>query len=57
MRAGDCLVVVAQWQITGCTSQVSWVRVPAAAGLFMFFYVNDLHHTLVSGALSFMTYS
>ena len=25
MRTGVCLVVVAQWQSTGCTSQVSWV--------------------------------
>ena len=25
VRAGGCSVVVAQWQNTGCTSQVSWV--------------------------------
>ena len=31
-------VVLAQWQSTGCTSQVSWVRFPAAAGLFTFLY-------------------
>ena len=24
VRASGCLVVVAQWQSTGCTSQVSW---------------------------------
>ena len=34
--AGGCPVVVAQWQSTGCISQVSWVRFPAAAGLFTF---------------------
>ena len=33
MRAGGCQVVIAQcqWQSTGCTCQVSWVRFPAAA--------------------------
>ena len=38
MGAGGCPVVIAQWQSTGCTSQVSWVRFPAAAGLFTFLY-------------------
>ena len=38
--AGGCPVVVAQWQSTGCTSQVSWVRFPAAAGLFTFLYLR-----------------
>ena len=27
-------VVVAQWQSTGCTNQVAWVRFPATAVLF-----------------------
>ena len=36
--AGGCPVVIAQWQSTGCTSQVSWVRFPATAGLFTFLY-------------------
>ena len=35
---GGCLVAVAQWQNTGCTSQVSWVQFPVTAGLFTFFY-------------------
>ena len=38
VRGGGCLVVVAQWQSTGCTSQVSWVRFPVTAGLFTFPY-------------------
>ena len=29
---------VAQWQTTGCTSQLSWVRFPVTAGLFAFLY-------------------
>ena len=37
-RAGGCPVVVAQWQSTGCTNQVSWVPFPAAASLFTFLY-------------------
>ena len=36
--AGGCLVVVAQWQSTSCTSQVSWVQFPVTASLFTFFY-------------------
>ena len=35
VRAGGC---PAQWQSTGCTSQVSWVLFPATAGLFTFLY-------------------
>ena len=42
MRAGGHPVVVAQWQNTGCTSQVSWVRFPAAAGLFTFLITSKL---------------
>ena len=38
MGAGGCPVAVAQWQSTGCTSQVSWVRFPVTAGLFTFLY-------------------
>ena len=30
--------LVAQWQSTGCTSQASWVRFLATAGLFTFLY-------------------
>ena len=37
-EAGGCRVVVAQWQSTGCTSQVSWIQFPATAGLFAFLY-------------------
>ena len=33
-----CPVVVAQWQSTGCISQVSWVWFPVAADLFTFLY-------------------
>ena len=36
--AGGCLVVVARWQSTGYTSQVSLVRFAMAAGLFTFLY-------------------
>ena len=36
--AGDCPVVVAWWQSTGCTSQVSLVRFAVVAGLFTFLY-------------------
>ena len=50
--AGGCPVVVAQWQSTGCTSQVSWVRFPAAAGLFTFLYFR-----LITSKLLFMYYS
>ena len=35
---GGCLDVVAQWQSTGGSSQVSWVWLPVAAGLFTFLY-------------------
>ena len=41
MRAGGCPAVVAhdQWQSTGGPSpEVSWVRLPAAAGFFTFLY-------------------
>ena len=38
VRGGGCPVVVAQWQSTGCTSQVSWVWFLAAASLFTFLY-------------------
>ena len=34
LRAGGSLVVIAQWQSTGCTSQVSWVQFLATVGLF-----------------------
>ena len=34
MRVGGCLAVVAQWQSTDCTNQVSWVRFPVTAGLY-----------------------
>ena len=40
IEAGGCLVVIAQWQSTGCTSQVSWVQFLAAAGLFTFLYFH-----------------
>ena len=36
VMAGGCPVAVAQWQSTSGTSQVSWVRLPVAAGLFHF---------------------
>ena len=36
MGAGGCLVAVVQWQSTGGTSQVSWVQLLVAAGLFQF---------------------
>ena len=35
--AGCFLVVVAQWQSTGCTCQVSWVRFPALPATFFYF--------------------
>ena len=38
VRVGGCLDVVAQWQSTGGSSQVSWVWLPVAAGLFTFLY-------------------
>ena len=38
MGAGGCPVVVAEWQSTGCTSHVSWVRFPVTASLFTFLY-------------------
>ena len=38
VRVGGCPVVIAQWQSTGYTSQVSWVQFPAAASLFTFLY-------------------
>ena len=37
-RAGGCPAVVAQWQSTGGSSQVSWVQLPATAGFFTFLY-------------------
>ena len=40
MRAGGCPDVIAQWQNTGCTSQVSWVQFPATAGLLTFLYFH-----------------
>ena len=40
MRAGCCAVVVAQWQGTGGSSQVSWVWFLAAASLFTFLYFH-----------------
>ena len=44
--------VVAQWQSTGCTSQVSWVRFPAAAGLFTFLYFCLITSKLLFNGLS-----
>ena len=38
VTVGGCLVVVAQWQSTGCTSQVSRVQFPATAGFFTLLY-------------------
>ena len=52
MGAGGCPVVVAQWQSTGCTSQVSWVRFPAAAGLFTFLYFRLITSKLLFSLLS-----
>ena len=46
-----CPVVVAQWQSTGCTSQVSWVRFPAAAGLFTFLYFRLITSKLLFNCL------
>ena len=40
MRAGGCPAVVAQWQNTGGSSQVFWVRLPVTAGFFTFFYFH-----------------
>ena len=37
----SCLLVVAQWQNTGCTSQVSWVQFLVAAGLFTLFHFKN----------------
>ena len=34
VRAGGCSVVIAQWQNTDCTSQVSWVQFPMTVSLF-----------------------
>ena len=36
VRVGGCLAVVAQWQSTGGSSQVSWVWFSVAAGVFHF---------------------
>ena len=36
VRAGGCPVVVAQWQSTGGSSQVSWVQFPVTTALFTF---------------------
>ena len=41
VRGGGCPVVMAQWQSTGYTSQVSWVQFPATAGLFTFLYFSS----------------
>ena len=41
VRVGGCPVVVAQWQSTGYTSQVSWVRFSVTAGLFTFLYFTS----------------
>ena len=38
MGVGGCPAVVAQWQSTGSSSQVSWVRLPATADFFTFIY-------------------
>ena len=53
--AGGCPVVVAQWQSTGCTSQVSWVRFPAAACLFTFLYFRLITSKLLFNSHSSMT--
>ena len=37
-----CPAVVAQWQSTGGSSQVSWVRLPATAGFFTFLYFRPI---------------
>ena len=58
MGAGGCPVVVAQWQSTGCTSQVSWVRFPVAAGLFTFLYFRLITSKLLfSDPLCFSAHS
>ena len=38
IKGGDCPVVVAQWQSTDGSSQVSWFWFPATAGHFTFLY-------------------
>ena len=38
---GGCPVVIAQWQSTDCTSQVSWVGFLATAILFTFLYLTS----------------
>ena len=40
VRAGGCPVVIDQWQSTGCTSQVFWVRFPATASFVTFLYFH-----------------
>ena len=47
VRDGGCPVVIAQWQSTGYTSQVSWVRFPVTAALFTFLYLWLITSTLV----------
>ena len=39
-KDGGCAVIVAQWQSTGCTNQVSF---PVTAGLFTFLYFTSKH--------------
>ena len=46
--AGGCPVVIAQWQSTGCTSQVSWVQFSATAGLSL-----SLDHNHATSLVSF----
>ena len=50
VRAGGCLVVVAQWQSTGCTTQVSWVVQPVTScQLITFLYFCLKTSKLFSG--------
>ena len=48
VRAGCCPVVVAQWQSTGCTSQVSWVQILVIARPFHFPLFSP-HNVLITG--------
>ena len=49
VRAGGCPIVVAQWQSTGYTSQVSWVQSPGDCQPFTF-----LHFRLITSKFSLL---
>ena len=47
-RIASCPVVITQWQSTGCTSHVSWVRFSANASLSLSSVFASKHQTCVS---------